>query len=57
MRRGDDVNDEVVFERAPPSWLTVRVGLDAQNGSHARFFVDGPASLAPLLQRLLALQP
>jgi trehalose 6-phosphate phosphatase len=51
---GDDVNDEVVFERAPPHWVTVRVGLD-ERGSAARYFVDGPASLAPLLQRLLAL--
>lgn len=51
---GDDVNDEPVFERAPAHWLTVRVGLDAGHSS-ARFFVDGPASLAPLLQRLLVL--
>lgn len=51
---GDDLNDEPVFERAPPHWLTVRVGLEAGHSS-ARFFVDGPASLAPLLQRLLAL--
>jgi trehalose 6-phosphate phosphatase len=51
---GDDVNDEVVFERAPPHWMTVRVGLDGRH-SAARWFVDGPASLAPLLQRLSAL--
>ena len=51
---GDDVNDEAVFERAPPHWVTVRVGLDERN-SAARWFVDGPASLAPLLQRLLIL--
>ena len=54
---GDDVNDEAVFERAPPSWVTVRVGLDERAETHARFFLDGQASLAPMLQRLLTLLP
>lgn len=53
---GDDVNDEVVFERAPPHWLTLRVGRE-DLGSHARFVLDGPGEVAQLLDRLLALLP
>ena len=49
---GDDVNDEPVFERAPPHWLTLRVGRDA--ASHARFYLDSPAEMAMLLERLRA---
>ncbi len=49
---GDDVNDEPVFEAAPPDWLTVRVGR-GRGGSHARFFVDGPQQMSELLQRAL----
>jgi len=49
---GDDVNDEPVFERAPVHWLTLRVGRDA--ASHARFFLDSPAEMAMLLERLRA---
>jgi hypothetical protein len=26
---GDDVNDEPVFESAPPHWLTIRIGCAA----------------------------
>ena len=47
---GDDVNDEPVFERAPPHWLTLRVGRDA--ASRARFYLDSPAEMAMLLERL-----
>lgn len=47
---GDDVNDEPVFERAPPHWLTLRVGRDAP--SQARFYLDSPAEVAMLLERL-----
>jgi len=50
---GDDVNDEPVFEHAPPDWLTVRVGCNDPR-TRARFRVDGPAEIAPLLQRLRA---
>lgn len=49
---GDDVNDEPVFVRAEPSWLTVRVGHDDPRSS-ARWFLDGPADLPRLLDRML----
>lgn len=49
---GDDVNDEPVFARAPPHWLTLRVGRDA--ASRARFYLDSPAEMALLLDRLRA---
>ena len=49
---GDDVNDEPVFVRAEPSWLTVRVGQDDPS-SQARYFLDGPADLPRLLDRML----
>ena len=49
---GDDVNDEPVFDRAPPHWLTLRVGRDAR--SRARFYLDSPADVAMLLERLRA---
>jgi trehalose 6-phosphate phosphatase len=48
---GDDVNDEPVFERAPPDWLTLKVGLDRT--SAARFFVESHEDIERLLQRLL----
>ena len=51
---GDDVNDEAVFERAPPHWLTLRIGRD-DRASQARFFLDSPAEMAQLLGRVLAL--
>lgn len=51
---GDDVNDEAVFERAQPHWLTVRIGRDHPR-SRARFFLDGHAEVAILLHRLLDL--
>ncbi|HJV72018.1 trehalose-phosphatase [Ideonella sp.] len=49
---GDDVNDEPVFVRAEPDWLTVRVGHDDPRSS-ARWFLDGPADLPRLLDRML----
>jgi trehalose 6-phosphate phosphatase len=49
---GDDDTDEVVFERAPPHWVTVRI--DPANGSFARFYVDEQASIEVLLAHLLA---
>jgi trehalose 6-phosphate phosphatase len=53
---GDDVNDEPVFARPEPSWLTVRVGQD-DPASQARYFLDGPADLPRLLDRMLGALP
>ncbi len=50
---GDDVTDDVAFAQAPPSWLTVRVGRDAQ--SAARFFVDDQPDVDRVLDRLVTL--
>lgn len=50
---GDDVNDEAVFMRAEPHWLTVRIGRDDPL-SRAMFFLDSDAELALMLQRMLA---
>ncbi len=50
---GDDVNDESVFERAPPHWVTVRIGRDDPT-SRARFFLDEHAEVTQILARLLA---
>jgi trehalose 6-phosphate phosphatase len=49
---GDDLNDEPVFERAPPQWLTVRVGRDDRHSS-ARFFLDSVAEVGLALQRIV----
>ncbi len=51
---GDDVNDEPVFESAPPHWLTIRIGRDERH-SAARFFLDSPSETAMLLERMLVL--
>jgi trehalose 6-phosphate phosphatase len=51
---GDDVNDEVVFERAPQGWLTVRIGRDDPQ-SKAAFLLEGHAEVATLLQEMLQL--
>lgn len=53
---GDDVNDEPVFESAPPHWLTIRIGR-CERHSAARFFLDSPAEMAMLLERMLVLLP
>jgi trehalose 6-phosphate phosphatase len=50
---GDDVNDEAVFERALPNWLTVRVGCD-EPGSRAGFFLGGHAEVVLLLDAMLS---
>lgn len=50
---GDDVNDEVVFDRAQPDWLTVRVGRDDPH-SKAAFFLDSPAEVGIVLHKMLA---
>jgi trehalose 6-phosphate phosphatase len=49
---GDDLNDESVFERAPPHWLTVRIGRDDPL-SHARFYLDTHAEVATMLQMMV----
>lgn len=51
---GDDVNDEPVFARREPTWLTVRVGRD-HAGSAAQFCVDDTAGVATMLERMLEL--
>jgi len=51
---GDDLNDEAVFERALPNWLTVRVGRDYPQ-SRASFFLDGFAQMEALLDAMLGL--
>lgn len=53
---GDDVNDEPVFARPEPGWFTVRVGQD-DPASLARYFLDGPADLPRLLDRMLESLP
>ena len=50
---GDDVNDEAVFERAEPHWLTLRIGDDPQ--SRAMFYLEDNDALARVLERMLAL--
>jgi len=48
---GDDVNDEAVFRRAVPPWLTVRIGRDDPT-SQAMYFLDDVAELIPVLRRM-----
>lgn len=53
---GDDVTDELAFERAPPQWLTVRV-FDAEAGAdtptHAMASVHGIDGVVALLSDLV----
>ena len=51
---GDDVNDEPVFARDEPAWLTVKVGND-HTASRAKFWIDSPADVTRLLDRMLDL--
>jgi len=51
---GDDVNDEPVYQRAAPHWVTVRVGRD-DHGTRARYFLDGQNEIAPMLRAMLAM--
>ncbi|MEO8524827.1 MAG: trehalose-phosphatase [Caldimonas sp.] len=48
---GDDVNDEPVFARAEPGWLTVKIGRD-DPASRASFCID-PTEVARLLDGML----
>ena len=49
---GDDVNDESVFTRAQPHWLTVRIGRDAD--SQAMYGLDDQSEVEPMLRKLIA---
>jgi trehalose 6-phosphate phosphatase len=49
---GDDDTDEIVFERAPEHWMTVRI--DPGRGSAARYCLEEQASIEILLAHLLA---
>jgi trehalose 6-phosphate phosphatase len=51
---GDDVNDDPVFAKAPPHWLTVRVGRD-DPASRARFFLDHFDEVEAMLERMVML--
>jgi trehalose 6-phosphate phosphatase len=51
---GDDVNDEAVFMRPEPHWLTVKIGREDPL-SRAMFFLDSDAELAVMLQKMLAM--
>ncbi len=46
---GDDHTDEDLFERLPPSALTIKVG---EGGTRARFRLSGPAAVNALLDEL-----
>jgi trehalose 6-phosphate phosphatase len=49
---GDDLNDEPVFARPEPNWLTVRVGRDYPM-SQAKFYLDSSGEVATMLDRML----
>ncbi|MDI1347623.1 trehalose-phosphatase [Aquabacterium sp.] len=49
---GDDVNDEPVFARQEPTWLTVRIGRDYP-GSQAMFCLESPSEVAYMLDQML----
>lgn len=51
---GDDINDEPVFARDEPTWLTVRVGRDDPN-TKAKFCVDTSNEIPVMLDRMLGL--
>ncbi|WP_088279136.1 trehalose-phosphatase [Ideonella sp. A 288] len=51
---GDDVNDEPVFERAAPHWLTLRIG-DDKVPSRARHRLASQAEVPALVDAMLAL--
>ncbi len=48
---GDDDTDEIVFDRAPLEWITVRVAH--WNGSRARYFLHQQSNVTVLLDLLL----
>ena len=48
---GDDVNDESVFSRALPNWVTVRVGADAE--SEARWRLTSIHEMPAFIERMV----
>jgi len=50
---GDDVTDDIVFENAPPSWLTVRI--ERKEGMHARLYLYSQIEVATLIQSLISM--
>lgn len=48
---GDDINDEPVFERNEPGWLTIKVGLDNAR-SKAQFFLVSIQEIGALLNAI-----
>jgi trehalose 6-phosphate phosphatase len=48
---GDDLNDEPVFERSQPGWLTIKVGLE-DTQSQAQFFLDSVQDIGALLDAI-----
>lgn len=48
---GDDVTDDLVFDQAPPHWLTIRV--ERQEGSRARFYLSSQNEVVALIQALI----
>jgi trehalose 6-phosphate phosphatase len=50
---GDDINDEPVFERSRPGWLTAKVGLEDPH-SKAQFYLNTTADVEWLLAQMLA---
>lgn len=51
---GDDVNDEPVYRKAAPHWVTVRIGRDDE-ATQARYFLDRQDEIAPMLRTVLAI--
>lgn len=49
---GDDANDEPVFERRQPSWVTIKIGSPDEK-SAAQFRLDHPRDLSVLLHASL----
>jgi trehalose 6-phosphate phosphatase len=48
---GDDVTDDVVFENAPPHWLTVRV--EHLDHKQARFFLNSQSEVTSFVRELV----
>lgn len=49
---GDDANDEPVFARQEPAWLTIKIGRDDSH-SKAMFFLDATNDMVSMLDRML----
>ncbi|MBI4695663.1 MAG: trehalose-phosphatase [Gammaproteobacteria bacterium] len=49
---GDDVTDETIFDAAPPSWLTIRIGRDNPE-SRAKYYLDGQFQMPFVIQDML----